>query len=499
MDATTSPEDPTSVPDSNIQHLGKHLCVDTSKQRLTRFDLILLETFQGHPEQHQDNRRQSCCGLSYSNCSTQGKGSFSTVSSTSSSSLNSALTNFGEDAKYGKELLEDHGERQVYRNHRTDLLHGSKCAEEEEAELCCEKDSGSESLPPEVVNQDQEEGQKDGYKVNGRSVSTSVSMDHQSMPAGPAKTNNWRANKSGSVQTNSSSSGGAPTARSANMAAGSSSTGNGIASAAVQLLNGMLSLPPSSSSPLEGSNEGYRNGSLHGSQHPGQATTPMPTKMPHQRLVRRHSTFQPDKISAPCLAVNGSSLLQSNAHHQSEGGEFVTNLALQHQHSTSAGDSATARLMRDLLVGHASGLEMAFDRCKAWSKYAAHLLSFVRNRLNLEHDHQKACQKLAEQTKAMLAVDANNNFLPLVNIFDELMEGAIQFTNRADQTIAMLHQRFISTLENRQKEHDMKRRKLKADWSKQRKLLDVCAEELRRSRQNLNAKEGAISRPGILL
>ncbi|KAI6194333.1 hypothetical protein M3Y96_01113900 [Aphelenchoides besseyi] len=172
------------------------------------------------------------------------------------------------------------------------------------------------------------------------------------------------------------------------------------------------------------------------------------------RILRRHSTFQP-RLSAQSLATDSDS-----------------------------------HVMRELLVRQKDGLEISFERCKSWSKYATHLLSFVRARLAMEHEHARSVAKLAEQTKALIASDANNNSLPLVSIFDQLMDGAIAHSSRTDQTVAMLNQRFVATLENRQKEHDNKRRKLKADWMKQKKQLDACALKLTTARQNLNSKEG---------
>ncbi|CAD5210133.1 unnamed protein product [Bursaphelenchus okinawaensis] len=149
-----------------------------------------------------------------------------------------------------------------------------------------------------------------------------------------------------------------------------------------------------------------------------------------------------------------------------------------------------SHVMRELLVRQDNGLEMAFERCKAWSKYASHLLQFVRSRLVMEHEHARNVAKLAEQTKNLLYADANNNPLPLVGVFDELMESQVDMTTRTEHLVNLLNQRFIATLENRQKDHDHKRRKLKNEWTKQKKQLEQCEEELRRARQNLNMKEG---------
>ncbi|KAH7702589.1 Protamine P1 family protein, partial [Aphelenchoides avenae] len=134
-------------------------------------------------------------------------------------------------------------------------------------------------------------------------------------------------------------------------------------------------------------------------------------------------------------------------------------------------------------------MELAFARCKAWSKYVGHLLAFVRNRLQLEQDHAKNVQKLADHTKALLSSDGNNNSLPLLGIFNELMDSSANFAARTEATVTTLRHRFVQTLEDRQKDHDNRRRKLKNEWTKSRKQFDACAEDLRRARQSLAAKE----------
>ncbi|KAI6184072.1 hypothetical protein M3Y97_00557100 [Aphelenchoides bicaudatus] len=171
------------------------------------------------------------------------------------------------------------------------------------------------------------------------------------------------------------------------------------------------------------------------------------------RIQRRHSTFQP-KVNASSLDTDSDS-----------------------------------NVMRELLARHEDGLEIAMDRTKSWSNYVKVLLNYGRSRLAMEREHARNLLKLSEQTKSTLNADPNNN-LPLVQIFEQLMDKSTEFANRTEQTITILNQRFINSLENRQKEHDAKRRKLKNDWTKSRKQRDLCVEELKRARQTLNSKEG---------
>uniref|UniRef100_A0A915N6I8 Rho-GAP domain-containing protein n=1 Tax=Meloidogyne javanica TaxID=6303 RepID=A0A915N6I8_MELJA len=73
--------------------------------------------------------------------------------------------------------------------------------------------------------------------------------------------------------------------------------------------------------------------------------------------------------------------------------------------------------------------------------------------------------------------------MPLSLLFGQLMENTKQFASRADSTVQQLQQRFIESLESRQKEHNIRRRKLKVEYAKQRKQMETCVEELRRARQ----------------
>jgi hypothetical protein len=100
--------------------------------------------------------------------------------------------------------------------------------------------------------------------------------------------------------------------------------------------------------------------------------------------------------------------------------------------------------MRELLIRQQNGIEVAFDRCKLWSKYATHLLNFGKQRLAMEQKHAQDVARLSEQTKSLLMADANSGSLPLVRVFEQFMDGATEFSNRTEQTVASLNQRFIT-------------------------------------------------------
>ncbi|KAL3102942.1 hypothetical protein niasHT_025850 [Heterodera trifolii] len=152
--------------------------------------------------------------------------------------------------------------------------------------------------------------------------------------------------------------------------------------------------------------------------------------------------------------------------------------------------------MQQLLAMRDDGMELAFERCKAWSKYVSQLLQIVKLRLSTEEDYVNKLRRQSEQAKALLAVGtaqtvaANVGKMPLAGVFERMLDGTMQQTVHAECALGAMQQRVVLTLENRQKEHDQRRRKLKTEWAKQRKQLDVCVEELRRAKQtHLNKDE----------
>uniref|UniRef100_A0A914XTR0 F-BAR domain-containing protein n=1 Tax=Plectus sambesii TaxID=2011161 RepID=A0A914XTR0_9BILA len=78
------------------------------------------------------------------------------------------------------------------------------------------------------------------------------------------------------------------------------------------------------------------------------------------------------------------------------------------RHSTFQGKSSnndylTSDQMDKLLHMRDDGVELAFERTKAWSKYCKEILSYVQRRLAIENEHARAVQKLCDQTRAAIS------------------------------------------------------------------------------------------------
>ncbi|RCN34564.1 hypothetical protein ANCCAN_19588 [Ancylostoma caninum] len=56
-----------------------------------------------------------------------------------------------------------------------------------------------------------------------------------------------------------------------------------------------------------------------------------------------------------------------------------------------------------ILNDRIDGLEIAFERTKAWSTYSKDLLSYIRSRLQLEQDHARRVTALVEACRRDIA------------------------------------------------------------------------------------------------
>lgn len=59
--------------------------------------------------------------------------------------------------------------------------------------------------------------------------------------------------------------------------------------------------------------------------------------------------------------------------------------------------------MDKLLHTRDDGIDLAFERTKAWSKYCKEILSYVQRRLAIENEHARSVQKLCDQTRAAIS------------------------------------------------------------------------------------------------
>ncbi|VDD87846.1 unnamed protein product [Enterobius vermicularis] len=161
--------------------------------------------------------------------------------------------------------------------------------------------------------------------------------------------------------------------------------------------------------------------------------------------------------------------------------------------------------MDRMVASRPDGIDIAFDRGKAWSKYCKELLNYVSRRMQLELEHAKRIQSLSNQTKLIL--NEFQNFLPLKDVFDSSFESDVTFCEQTYDAVKHAQDRFIKkiifvqitypavtfrlhlkALEMRRDDHERQRRLLKNEWIRVTKLVKDTQQELVRAKSLLETR-----------
>ncbi|VDN50631.1 unnamed protein product [Dracunculus medinensis] len=146
--------------------------------------------------------------------------------------------------------------------------------------------------------------------------------------------------------------------------------------------------------------------------------------------------------------------------------------------------------MDKIITEREDGIDIAFERVKAWSKYCKELLSYVSRRTHLELEHAKRIQTLANQSK----LTVTEQFLPLKNVFENNFDSDISFCEHTFETIKYIQDRFIKSLEMRRDDHERQRRALKNEWLRVTKQVKDTQQELIRARTLLESRDDGYRR-----
>ncbi|VDL65173.1 unnamed protein product [Nippostrongylus brasiliensis] len=141
-----------------------------------------------------------------------------------------------------------------------------------------------------------------------------------------------------------------------------------------------------------------------------------------------------------------------------------------------------------ILNSRIDGLEIAFERTKAWSNYSKDLLNYIRSRLQLEQDHARRVTNLVEASRR----DISKPFMPLRDVFESSFDCDIDLVGRTKETTDHLKARVVEALDARRKEHDIQRGALKLEWAKLTKSLHDCEDMVEKCRATLKLREEAV-------
>ncbi|CAH1243229.1 ARHGAP45 [Branchiostoma lanceolatum] len=128
-----------------------------------------------------------------------------------------------------------------------------------------------------------------------------------------------------------------------------------------------------------------------------------------------------------------------------------------------------------------SGVDLALQRCKAWSKYAKDIITYVEKKASLEMEYAKSIAKLAQNTRSVITEDS---FLPFQSIYCTALDQDIEHYNTCQATCTLLQgHKFVEPLTMRRNDHERRRKEFKDQWQHERKRLHDSLSNLRKARQ----------------
>lgn len=141
--------------------------------------------------------------------------------------------------------------------------------------------------------------------------------------------------------------------------------------------------------------------------------------------------------------------------------------------------------MDRMVADRSDGIDLAFERAKAWTKYCKDLLNHVSRRVQLDLEHAKRVQNLANQSKTAIS----EHYLPLKDVFENSFENDITFCEQTQEAVKYIQDRFIKSLELRRDDHERQRRSLKNEWLRVTKQVKDTQQELQRARTLLGSRD----------
>ncbi|KAM3719677.1 GEM-interacting protein [Dirofilaria immitis] len=141
--------------------------------------------------------------------------------------------------------------------------------------------------------------------------------------------------------------------------------------------------------------------------------------------------------------------------------------------------------MDRMVADRSDGIDLAFERAKAWTKYCKDLLNHVSRRVQLDLEHTKRIQNLANQSKTAIS----EHYLPLKDVFENSFENDIAFCEQTQEAVKYIQDRFIKSLELRRDEHERQRRTLKNEWLRVTKQVKDTQQELQRARTLFGSRD----------
>ncbi|GFS13572.1 minor histocompatibility protein HA-1-like [Elysia marginata] len=140
-----------------------------------------------------------------------------------------------------------------------------------------------------------------------------------------------------------------------------------------------------------------------------------------------------------------------------------------------------------ILVSMETGLGLALQRAKVWSKYIADIITYIEKKAQLELDYSKNMSRLAHNLQHSLKKEG---FLPLQSVYCTVLNQDTEFANNLQVTQSLLQaQKFIEPLSMRRSEHDKVYKSVKDVWHREYRRMTESVTNLRKAQALYNSRQ----------
>ncbi|RUS77643.1 hypothetical protein EGW08_014586 [Elysia chlorotica] len=152
-----------------------------------------------------------------------------------------------------------------------------------------------------------------------------------------------------------------------------------------------------------------------------------------------------------------------------------------------AEDEISPEELDSILVSMETGLGLALQRAKVWSKYIADIIAYIDKKAQLELDYAKNISRLAHSLQHSLKKEG---FLPLQSVYCTVLNQDTEFASNLQITQSLLQaQKFIDPLTARRSEHDKVYKSVKDVWHREYRKMTESVTNLRKAQALYNSRQ----------
>ncbi|CAL1545224.1 unnamed protein product [Lymnaea stagnalis] len=146
----------------------------------------------------------------------------------------------------------------------------------------------------------------------------------------------------------------------------------------------------------------------------------------------------------------------------------------------------------DTLKSLDTGLSVALQRAKVWSRYISDIIVYIEKKTQLEQDYAKNLGRIANAVQNSLKKEG---FLPLQSVYCTALSQDLDFASNLQATQAVLNShKFVEPLSIRRSEHDKVYKSVKEVWHREFRRMTESISNLRKAQTLYNTRQQDLER-----